>query len=395
VVLIDIDRFKDINDHYGHATGDQLIQKMADRLKAYMGSDVFIARLGGDEFAIVASHTPEEIKNLNTLAKDLIDQIRAPFLINGKTFVVEASIGLVFADQRKMNADQVIRNADIALRKAKDDGRNRFVQFEPSMHSEIQDRNIMLNELRDSMETSQFILHYQPQINLKTRQVSGMEALMRWKHPEKGWIAPDQFIPIAELSRQIIPLTEQLLPEACIQASIWRAQGLEGIPVSVNISPLHFHEPNLVDFIRQCIDDAQMDANMLELEITEGIVMSRTEEVINKLSELSDLGVRMAIDDFGTGYSSLTYLSSLPVSKLKIDQTFVKDMMSEKNNQSLVEAIVRLGHSFDLSVIAEGIEDSEQLEMLMDLKCDQGQGYYICRPMQAERVTEWIRENYR
>lgn len=393
VIHLDIDLFKDINDNYGHPFGDRLLQHIATGLRDYLQEQNLLARYSGDEFAIIGvrHHTNEEALKM---LENVVEYIRQPIGIMGHLVKVDVSAGLTVYPEQDGDADKLISNADIALHKAKQAGRGQIIVYEESMHSEIMERASLMSDLRDSMETSQFVLHYQPQIDITSRQICGVEALMRWNHPERGWISPGEFIPLAELSKQIIPLTEQLLPEACMQAKLWQAQGLPPLRVSVNISPLHFQEKGFVDFVRECLEEAGLAPEMLELEITEGIVMSQTEQVMNTLQELADTGTHLSIDDFGTGYSSLSYLRTLPVEKLKIDQCFIAGMEEDPGAQSVVEAIVRLGHSFNLKVIAEGVETQGQLEMLGDIKCDQAQGFYISRPVPADNITDWVKEHY-
>ncbi|WP_321391806.1 EAL domain-containing protein [Emcibacter sp.] len=390
VILVNIDNFKNINDVFGHAVGDNVIVRLGEVLKTFMRPDEFLARLGGDEFAITGDQY-EDVEAVLQEARSLKDNTRKAINIEGAQIPVELSIGITYHPHDKGNAEHMVRNAGIALHKAKEEGGSQVIIFDTEMQAELVDRNTLLSDIRENMESSQFLLHYQPQIDLNSRQICGVEALMRWNHPERGFVSPGEFIPLAEWSKQIIPLTEQLLPEACVQAKLWQARGLPAFPVSVNISPLHFHDNRIVDFVRECLEEASLEPQYLELEITEGIVMSKTEEVLTTLRGLADLGIQLSIDDFGTGYSSLSYLPRLPVDKLKIDRAFVSGMMADRESQSLIEAIISMGHSFDLKVIAEGVEDAEQLDLLAQLKCDQAQGYYISRPMEADRVTEWFR----
>ncbi|WP_417317811.1 EAL domain-containing protein [Emcibacter sp.] len=389
VILVNIDNFKNINDVFGHAVGDNVIVRLGEVLRSYMRPDEFLARLGGDEFAITGD-CYGSIDEIVAEARNIRDNARKAVNIEGAQIPVELSIGITYHPLDTGSAEHMVRNAGIALHKAKEEGGSQVMVFDSEMQAQLVDRNTLLSDIRENMESSQFLLHYQPQIDLATRQICGMEALMRWNHPERGSVSPGEFIPLAEWSKQIIPLTEQLLPEACVQAKLWQARGLPPFPVSVNISPLHFHDNRIVDFVRECLEEASLAPEFLELEITEGIVMSKTEEVLGTLNGLADLGIMLSIDDFGTGYSSLSYLPRLPVDKLKIDRAFVQGMMEERESQSLIEAIIRMGHSFDLKVIAEGVEDIEQLELLAKLSCDQAQGYYISRPMEADKVTEWF-----
>lgn len=392
ITLLNIDNFKFVNDTYSVSVGDSLIIEIATIIQNNLDENEYLAHFGGDEFGIIGQYDLNSKRSLE-LAEKLSQQIKEPISINGESLNTDVSIGLTQYPEDDRNVNNLLRNADIALHKAKKEGHGKIVIYNNSMHFEIQNRNIMVNEIRESLASSQFILHYQPQIDLKTRQISGVEALMRWRHPDKGWISPAEFIPLAELSKQIIPLTEQLLPEACQQAQSWQEQGLPIFPVSVNISPLHFKEKSFVPLVRKCLEEANLEPERLDLEITEGIIMDRADESISTLKELYDLGVKLSIDDFGTGYSSLTYLRSLPVHNLKIDQSFIHDMLAETDSRSVIAAIIQLGHSFDLKIIAEGVEKLEELELLAEMKCDCAQGYHIGRPMPPDKLTQWIKEH--
>ncbi|MAU41732.1 MAG: hypothetical protein CMF31_08925 [Kordiimonas sp.] len=393
VMLLDLDHFKDVNDTLGHPIGDRLLGQLGNRLRRLLSEGDFVARFGGDEFAVLI-RSAKSAEEVETLATTLADEICRSVQLGENSVSVDVTIGITIYPNDAGNADQLVRNADIALNRAKRDGRNRIVIFDPSMQEEVEHRTLLQSDIRGSIDTNQFKLLYQPQIDIHTRQITGVEALMRWEHPERGQVSPADFVPIAEWSNQIVPLTEQLLPEACIQAKVWESQGLPAFQLAFNLSPLHFQEPGLVDFIRKCLDDADLPPDRLELEITEGVVMTETEVVLSTLSELDALGVKLAIDDFGTGYSSMAYLKSLPVDKLKIDQAFVRDMTHDSGIASIVEAVVNLGHSFGLKVIAEGVETADQLGLLSIMNCDQIQGYYISKPLNVMELTEWIRERY-
>lgn len=392
IIHIGIDYFKDVNDTYGHQVGDQLIKAIADQLSSLLNKEHFLSRYGGDEFAIIGKGYKKR-KEIYKLVSLIDESFKSPIDINGKSISVNLSVGVTIFPDDEGTAEQLFRNADIALHNAKQRGRGATVYYDPGMHKEIMNRTTLQTDIRDSMATSQFVMHYQPQVDIKTRQICGVEALMRWKHPERGWVSPDEFIPIAEFSQQIIPLTEQLLPEACMQAALWQAQGFMPIRMSVNISPLHFHDRGLVEFVSDCLKEAQLSPDVLELEITERVVMSGSDDVAKTLNALSELGVHMSVDDFGTGFSSISYLRSLPVDKLKIDQAFVSDLKKKKGASSVIKAIVELGHSFDLEVIAEGVETMDQLKILEEIKCDQAQGYYFSKPRTGVEITEWFREH--
>lgn len=388
-----INSLNEIYEFLGLSAGDQVVTEVANRCKNFLAGDVHLSHVAYDEFQIITSHeknTDEVIE----LVENLITTISMPIDIGGNKITMNTSYGISIFPDHTDKSDILKRNAKIAFNKAKLPSEENIIVYDHGMHSEIMERSNMLFDIRDSISKSQFMLHYQPQIDIKSNQITGVEALLRWQHPDKGWISPGDFIPIAEHTKQIIPLTEQFLPEACRQARKWQDQKLPNIKMSVNISPFHFHERGFTKFVQSCFEDAEIDPSYLELEITEGVIMNQTEEIINILHELSEMGLGLSIDDFGTGYSSLSYLRRLPVDKLKIDQTFIADMTADESSLSLVEAVVRMGHSFNLSVIAEGVETEEQLDKLKLLKCDQAQGFYIKRPENAEDITNWIKEKY-
>ena len=388
-----LNSLNEIYEFLGLNAGDKVVAEVARRCKGYIGDDVHLAHVAYDEFRIITSRE-QNIEEVVKLAEELVDVIKAPIDISGNSITMTTSIGISTYPDHADKTDILNRNAKIAFNKAKLPKQENIVIYNSGMHSEIMQRTNMQFDIRDSIEKSEFLLNYQPQTDINSGDLIGVEALLRWQHPDKGWISPVDFIPLAEHTKQIIPLTEQFLPEACYQAKLWQDQGLPPIRMSVNISPFHFHERGFTKFIRNCFEGARLEPEFLDLEITEGVIMSQTEEIINILHELSEMGVKLSIDDFGTGYSSLAYLRSLPVDKLKIDQTFTKDMNNDASALSLVEAVIRLGHSFNLDVMAEGVETAEQLSKLKALNCDQVQGFLIKRPEKADDITKWIKENY-
>lgn len=392
LVHFGLDSLSEIYEFSGLSAGDQVVREVANRCKKFLGEDAHLAHIAYDEFNII-TNKEKDIDEVIKLVDKLLLEIGKPIEIGGKSISMEASVGISVYPDHADKADLLYRNAKIAFNKAKLTNEDNIIIYNQGMHSEIMQRTNMVFDIRDSMEKSQFSLHYQPQIDIKSNQITGVEALLRWQHPDKGWITPEDFIPLAENTKQIIPLTEQFLPEACYQAKKWQDQGLSPVNMSVNISPFHFQEKGFAGFIRSCFEGAKLEPEFLELEITEGIVMNQTEDIINILHELSEMGIKLSIDDFGTGYSSLAYLRRLPVDKLKIDQAFIKDMERDESALSLVEAVIKLGHSFNLNVIAEGVETKEQLTRLLALNCDQAQGFYINRPENAEDITKWIKGN--
>tara|TARA_R110002096_G_scaffold435927_1_gene664246 strand:+ start:14303 stop:16690 length:2388 start_codon:yes stop_codon:yes gene_type:complete len=388
-----LNSLNEIYEFLGLSAGDQVVSEVASRCKIFLGDDAHLAHVAYDEFHIVTSHQGN-IEDVVKLAEELVRVIKEPIDIAGNSITMTTSVGISTYPEHADKPDILNRNAKIAFNKAKLPKEENIIVYNSGMHSEIMQRTNMLFDIRDSIENSEFLLNYQPQIDVKNGNVIGVEALLRWQHPDKGWISPEDFIPLAEHTKQIIPLTEQFLPEACYQAKLWQQLGLPPLKMSVNISPFHFHERGFTKFVRDCFEQADLEPEFLDLEITEGVIMSQTEEIINVLHELSEMGVMLSIDDFGTGYSSLAYLRSLPVDKLKIDQTFIKDMNNNESALSLVEAVIRLGHSFNLNVMAEGVETEVQLSKLKDLNCDQAQGFLIKRPDNADEITKWIKENY-
>ncbi len=393
LVHFGINSLNEIYEFLGLSAGDHVVTEVANRCQEFLGEDVHLSHVAYDEFRIITKHE-KNVDEVRTLVEKLMKEISAPIQIANNSVTMTTSAGISVYPEHAEKTDPLNRNAKIAFNKAKLPNQENIVVYDHGMHSEIMERSNMLFDIRDSISKSQFLLHYQPQIDISSKQVLGVEALLRWQHPDKGWISPEDFIPLAEHTKQIIPLTEQFLPEACQQAKVWNDQGMPTLKMSVNISPFHFQEKGFTKFVRECFEGANLDPAYLDLEITEGVIMSQTEETIKILHELSEMGVQLSIDDFGTGYSSLAYLRSLPVDKLKIDQTFIKDMIESDSALSLVEAVIRLGHSFNLNVIAEGVETEEQLEKLASMNCDQAQGFYVKRPEKADDITAWIREHY-
>lgn len=393
VMILNLDHFKGINDSLGHPVGDEVLCAVARRLTDCSNKTDVVARLGGDEFAIIGSNC-KSIEDIVMMATRVIREIGEPVILDGKAINIATSIGLTIYPNDKDNTDQLIRNAELALHRAKQEGRNNFQLYDRSMHLTLQARAEMEHDIRKAMEDDDLIFHYQPQIDLKTRQVIGVEALMRWHHPKRGWVGPDQFIPIAEASRLIIPLTEKMLPLACKQIQALHARGFPSLTVAVNLSPLHFKTDNLLGFISGVLAETGLAPEFLELEITEGMVMHDSEAVIATLNKLDQLGVKLSIDDFGTGYSSLSYLKRFPVDKLKIDKSFVQDIPHDPGASAIVQAVIKLGHSFNLKVIAEGVETQEQIDFLEDMGCDEVQGWYYSKALPAEDLLSWFDENF-
>lgn len=391
VMMLDLYQFKDINDTLGYPVGDEILCTVARRLAACARKTDIVARLGGDEFAIIGNDC-KSIENVMLAAQLVISTLVEPVILDGNVINIAINIGITVYPNDRDNTDQLVRNAEMALYRAKQEGGNSFQLYDRSMHQAMQARTEMEHDIRKAIEDDDLVFHYQPQIDLKTRQVIGVEALMRWHHPKRGWVAPDQFIPIAEESRLIIPLTEKILPRACLEAQSLHARGFTSLTVAVNLSPMHFKTDDLPKFISGVLDDTGLKPEFLELEITEGMVMHDSEAVIGTLNQLDQLGVKLSIDDFGTGYSSLSYLKRFPVDKLKIDKSFVHDIPNDPGASAIVQAVIKLGHSFNLKVIAEGVETQEQIDFLEAMGCDEVQGWYYSKALPITELISWLEE---
>lgn len=392
VVMLDIDNFKPINDIFGHPVGDKLLKIIGLRLNESLREVDTVARLGGDEFALIMTNM-DTTDNVNIPMQRILNVISEPIELDGERHQVSTSIGITFFPDDADDPDELIRKAEVALYKAKEAGGSQYLLFDEEMDASARARRDTEEGIKVGLERGEFELYYQPLIDMVHETVMGAEALMRWNHPERGLVPPYEFIEIAEASGQIVPMGEWALRTACRQAREWRAQGLPEFRVAVNISPRQFLNDNLVDCVKSALNDADLDPSLLELEINEGMVMSDTEDVIGKLQALRDLGVQLAIDDFGTGYSSLSYLKKLPVDRLKIDQSFIRDIDTDKDDASITEAIINLGQSLKLAVIAEGVETVEHVRHLLRKGCSEGQGYYYSRPVPTDDFVAWCK-NY-
>ena len=391
VMILDLDKFKPVNDLYGHASGDKLLKVVAERL-LYCAREVdTVARLGGDEFAIVFTNI-EDDNNIIHIADRIIDSIQQPADIDGNILQIGTSIGISFFPDDASTPVELIRMADVALYQAKDDGRRLFRLFDPQMDADTKTQKQIEIDLNKALENDELLLHYQPQIDAKTNRIIGAEALIRWVHPTKGMISPYNFIPVAELCGLMIPIGQWVLNTACMAAKKWQDLGLDKIRISVNISARQFQADNFVDTIKEAIEYSSLDPHWLELEITEGMVIKNTDNVVLKLEQLKSLGVYLSIDDFGTGYSSLAYLKRFPVDQLKIDQSFIRNIHKDPDDAAITDAVIRLGHSLGLTVVGEGVETEEHVKILTEKGCDIFQGYFFCRPVAQNEFIEFQKE---
>ena len=392
VMLLDLDRFKTINDSLGHHYGDKLLQAVAQRLTETLRAEDTVARIGGDEFVVLLKEIAEPQAAAN-IAQKLLTALSEPFYIEDQEQNMSSSIGISIYPNDGLDLRALMVNADGAMYHAKKMGRNNYQFFTREMTAVAGARLELEKSLRRAMENREFELHYQPKVNVKSGAVTAMEALIRWRDPQKGLISPVEFIPLAEELGLIIPLGAWVLITACQQNKQWQAAGLPKIRVAVNLSAVQFRQKNLVEFISQVLEDTGLDASFLELEVTESVIMQNAEEATLVLEKLHAKGIHISIDDFGTGYSSLSYLKRFPLDTLKIDRSFVRDISSDPDDAAIVKSVIALAHSLRLGVIAEGVETEEQLAFLSALGCDEYQGYYRSRPVPAEEFAQLLRES--
>lgn len=383
VLCLDLDYFKEINDTLGHAAGDALLQAVAGRLRNCVRDTDLVARLGGDEFAILqfSSNLPDDAE---TLAHRVAETLKQPFQLEGQPAIVGASIGIALASPKYASAEVLLKCADVALYRAKSDGRCRHRFFQAEMDAELQERKAMELDLREALALNQLELVYQPQFELVGERISGFEALLRWRHPQRGMVPPALFIPIAEHIRLIGPISSWVLRKACRDALSWP----EHVRIAVNLSPSQFYGDNLVEHVKSALDDTGLAAQRLELEITESTLLKNDNKVVVTLHQLRSLGVRIALDDFGTGYSSLSYLRSFPFDKIKVDQSFVRDINSRPDCLAIVRSIAGLARQLGITTTAEGVETSEQLAGVRDAGCTEVQGFFLGRPGSPGAASE-------
>lgn len=386
VLFIDLDHFKDINDSFGHRSGDLLLTLVANRLSKVMRDCDTLARLGGDEFTIFAQDIGSR-SNTKVLAQKILDMLEAPFTLEEKDVFVSCSIGITtFPDDGK-GVDELLMHADIAMYRAKEAGKNTFRFFEWEMDQESSERMTLKTDLRHALHRGEFLLHYQPKMDIQSNRIIGFEALIRWHHPRLGLLSPNTFIPMAEQSGLILPLSDWVLQQACHQARIWQEQGLGPFSMAVNLSAAHFKRNTVSESVQQALNLSGLDPALLELELTESILFQNTQSTIDTLQELKRLGVSLSIDDFGTGYSSLSYLHRFPIDSLKIDRSFVCSMGDSDDNLAIVTAIIAMARSLRLQVIAEGVETESQMALLRERGCHVIQGYLLSKPLPAEELT--------
>jgi diguanylate cyclase len=392
VLVVDLDRFKRINDSLGHRAGDELLNEVARRLSGVVRSIDTVARVGGDEFVIIVSAS--EQYDAQQVAQRAIDVLQSPVRVCGVDIYTSPSIGIASYPTDGGAAEALLANADAAMYYAKQQGRNTFQRYAPGMDRTTRERVKLESDLRQALALQQFELYYQPKVDATTGQVHSAEALLRWRHPERGFVAPDTFIPLAEETGLINGIGEWVIREACRQCGQWQRDGLR-LRIAVNVAASQFRQGGLLETIRLALADASLEPRYLELELTESAVMTNPEESVGILEDLSRMGVLVSVDDFGTGYSSMSYLRRFPIDKLKIDRGFIRDVMTRSEDASIVQAIISLAHSLRLKVVAEGVETPDQLGFLQSIGCDQYQGHHFSPPLSADAFMDLIRRQRR
>ena len=389
VLFLDIDRFKVINDSLGHSIGDELLRRIAERVGGCIRQEDTIARLGGDEFTVLLPGIARDDDSA-TIAGKILDAVRLPFFIEHRELFITTSIGVTVYPADGADAEALVRNADTAMYRAKEQGRDNYQLYAPAMNSRALERLSFESRLRQALQNQELVVHYQPLIDLGTGQIRGAEALLRWRHPELGLVSPGDFISIAEVSGLIVPIGQWVLRTACAEARAWHRKGHPRLSVAVNLSSRQFQQADLVFQVTEALERSQLPPESLDLEITESNAMQNAELSVSTLWDLKNLGVRLSMDDFGTGYSSLSYLKRFPIDRIKIDQSFVRDVTRNPDDAAIAAAIIAMAHSLKLTAVAEGVETEAQLEFLREQHCDEMQGYLFSPPVPAEQFQELL-----
>lgn len=392
LLYVDLDRFKLINDTMGHECGDNVLREIAKRLQGCLRGIDTVARLGGDEFVIVLADLMSE-EYVGKISTQILDAIKMPIEIGGHEIFMTGSVGISIYPDDGADYDLLLSNSDVAMYQAKEKGKNNFQLYTAALNEKAVERLVMENSLRRAVEYKEFIVYYQPKVNASTHQITGMEALVRWQHPQKGLISPDHFIPLAEETGLIMPIGEWVLYTACTHNKAMQNAGLPPLTVAVNISSRQFELQSLTDIVQRILNETGLEAKYLELEITESIAMHNVKHTMKTISDLQKLGVKFAIDDFGTGYSSLSKLNSISVNKLKIDKSFVHQINGNKDKGLIASTILALGKNLELDIVAEGVENAEQVAFFKENGCDELQGFFFGKPMTGEYFFEFLRNS--
>ncbi|HYC46064.1 MAG TPA: EAL domain-containing protein [Burkholderiales bacterium] len=391
VMFLDLDRFKVVNDTLGHGIGDELLRHVAHRLAGCVRVGDTVARFSGDEFVLIVNdlHSAEDARHI---AQKVLQAFTDPFRLGGHEVFVSTSVGISMFPSDCEDEQALLKNADTAMYRAKESGRNNFQFYTREMNARAMYRLELENSLRHALERGEFRLHYQPKACLHTGRVTGVEALLRWERPDHGLVPPGEFVPLLEDTGLIVPVGEWVLSEACRQVEAWRRSGREGLSIAINISARQFATRNLGEVVKRALDAHQADPKLIELELTESLLMGNTEEVVRTLEYLKSLGVRLSIDDFGTGYSSLSYLKRFPIDALKIDRSFIDEITTDVDDATITRAVIGMAHNLGLKVVAEGVETEAQIAFLSANGCDEAQGYYFARPQPAGQLAKLLQE---
>lgn len=387
---VDLDNFKNINDTLGHSYGDELLIDVTHRLKQAIDENDYLARVGGDEFLILTQNL-DDIGEYEAKVKKIQKIFDYPFVLSMKEYFVTVSIGITLAPKDGKTTQVLIKNVDSAMYAAKESGKNTFYYFNDSINAKLMEKIQIQSELRKAIENQEFVVYYQPQVDLVTDKIVGFEALIRWNHPTKGIVAPGEFISFAEETGLIVPIGNWVLKEACTQLKQWEEEGFTDLVMAVNISVRQFKDKEFVNMVQDVIEETGVNPKQLELEITESIALDDIEYSVTIIQKLKDLGVMFSLDDFGTGYSSMNYLKRLPVNNLKIDKSFLDTILENRDDQSIVQTIITLARTLDLVVIAEGVEKNEQEEFLKTAKCNKAQGYLYSKPLPTEMAKKLLK----
>ena len=390
LLFLDLDRFKNVNDSLGHSVGDLLLQEVAERLKRFGRDQDTVARLGGDEFVVVLNSI-KDVPDAAAAADRLVKSMTAEFVIQDHPITVSCSLGISIFPEHGTDGETLIKNADAAMYCAKEKGRNNFQFFTADMNAQVVERMTLENSLRTSLDNKELFLMYQPQMDIATRRITGLEAVLRWQHPEFGLVPPDKFIRIAEYTGLIMPIGEWVLKTACSQARQWQNEGLPALSVAVNVSAVQFRQEDFCEVIRRVLYETGLEPRYLELELTESLLLANADVMLSVVEELNAMGLTLAIDDFGTGYSNFGYLKRFRVSKLKIDRVFIRDVAVNPDDAAITSAIISMAKSLNLKVIAEGVENEAQMSFLRAHRCDEIQGYYFSKPLAVDQVADKLR----
>lgn len=392
LIYIDLDNFKVVNDTVGHAQGDTVLRQVGELIKGCLRQSDIVSRFEGDEFVVLLPGITEKNDVIN-IVKRVINVLQTPFLLNEKKFYVTASMGVAIYPDDAEDMKTIVQYADMAMNHAKEQGKNQYCLFESYMSTKLLEKYQLEEDLRHALDRQEFVLYYQPQIDIMTGKMVGVEALIRWNHPTKGCISPAKFIPLAEETGLIVPIGEWVIRTACRQSTEWRKKGFSDVRISVNLSAKQFQQPDFVEMLMEIIEETDMNSELLDLEITESLAMLDIELTKKILQKLRTMKINISLDDFGTGYSSLNYLKQLPINTVKIDKTFVDNITVDTSQQTIAKAVIDLSHNMALQVIAEGVETWDQFSFLKFQKCDKVQGYLFSRPLSLEEIENIIEQD--